>query len=197
VGRFRLEELFEISPTKYYTLSNRSLFSTNGTTPIISNSSTYNGIIGYSNLKANNRGNTLTCSDTTMGAETMFYQKNDFIGYSHIQHLVPKFDFFNKKIAQFIITTSRISTSKKFDYGNKFNRENMKRTKIQLPIKSNGNIYFDFMENFIDELEKSKIKQVKEYLKENGLDNSNLTDKENRALEKFKKDNIKWKKYNL
>ncbi len=92
--------------------------------------------MGFSNLKANNKGSTLTCSDTTLGAETMYYQENDFIGYSHIQNLIPKFKIFNKAIASFIISTCRISTSKKYDYGNKFNRDAMNKTKIQLPVKN-------------------------------------------------------------
>jgi len=100
--------------------------------------------MGFSNLEATNSGNTITCSDTTLGAETMFYQEKDFIGYSHIQHLVPKFKPFNKSIAKFIISASRVVTSKKYDYGNKFNRDEMNKTKIQLPTK-NGKIDFDFI----------------------------------------------------
>ena len=100
---FPFLDLFEINPTKYYKLKNEEIISENGIVPLISNSSTDNGVMGFSNLKANNLGNTITCSDTTLGAETMYYQKNDFIGYSHIQHLVPKFEPFNKYIANVII----------------------------------------------------------------------------------------------
>ena len=39
--------------------------------------------------------------------------KKRFIGYSHIQHLVPKFNWFNKNIANAIIASSRISTDNK------------------------------------------------------------------------------------
>ena len=52
--------------------------------------------MGYSTLTPLNKGNTITCSDTTIGADTMFYQEKDFIGYSHIQHFVPKVERFNK-----------------------------------------------------------------------------------------------------
>ena len=104
--------------------------------------------MGFSSLKPLNCGNTITCSDTTVGAETMFYQENDFIGYSHIQHFVPKFKPFNKRIAKFLISSCRIATSNKnYDYGHKFNREEMNKTKIYLPIKDNK-IDFNFMESF-------------------------------------------------
>ena len=105
--------------------------------------------MGFSELKALNKGNTITCSDTTLGADTMYYQAIDFIGYSHIQHLVPKFSPFNKAIASIIISACRVSTSKKYDYGNKFNREAMKNTTIHLPITTSGEIDFEFMESFI------------------------------------------------
>src|SRR5690606_25910651 len=115
-----------------------------------SNSSEDNGVMGFSHLDAINKGNSITCSDTTLGADTMFYQDQDFIGYSHIQHLVPKFEPFNKKIASFIISASRVATAKKYDYGNKFNRAAMNKTKIYLPTK-NGKIDFEFIEHFVSE----------------------------------------------
>ena len=73
-GEFRIGDLFDINPTKYYKLKNENILSLNGRVPLISNSSINNGVMGYSNLEANNKGNSLTCSDTTLGAETMYYQ---------------------------------------------------------------------------------------------------------------------------
>jgi len=167
-AEYKLGDLFDINPTKYYRLKNEVIISENGTVPLISNSQTDNGVMGFSNLEATNLGNTITCSDTTLGAETMFYQEKDFIGYSHIQHLVPKFKPFNKSIAKFIISASRIVTSKKYDYGNKFNRDEMNKTKIQLPTK-NEKIDFDFIEKYMAVIEKERLQVLEEYLKANGL----------------------------
>lgn len=188
--------MFEINPTKYYRLQNEEIISENGNIPLISNSSTDNGVMGFSSLKANNIGNTITCSDTTLGAETMYYQKNDFIGYSHIQHLVPRFKSFTKNLASFIISTCKISTSKKYDYGNKFNREAMNKTKIQLPTK-NKKIDFDFMECFIEELEAERVSKLETYLLASGLKDYRLTDEEQKVLDDFESGIIKWKEFNL
>ena len=188
--------MFEINPTKYYKLKNEEIISENGKIPLISNSSTDNGVMGYSNLKALNKGNTLSCSDTTLGAETMFYQSSDFIGYSHIQHLIPKFKSFNKFIALMMITSSKISTTKKFDYGNKYNREAMRNTIIQLPIKSNE-IDFDFMGNFIAKLEAQKIERLEAYLVENGLKEYHLSQEEEKVLSDFENGNVKWGEFNI
>lgn len=156
---FSLGNLFDINPTKYYKLKNEQIISKNGNVPLISNSSTDNGVMGFSNLTPLNLGNTITCSDTTLGADTMFYQENDFIGYSHIQSLVPKFEEFNKLIASFIITSSRIATLKQYDYGNKFNRDAMNKTKINLPSQTDKPNYV-LMETFITAIQKLVIKDV-------------------------------------
>ena len=150
--------------------------------------------MGFSNLKPINKGNTLTCSDTTLGAETMFYQENDFIGYSHIQHLVPIIKPFNKSIASFIISASRISTSNQYDYGNKFNRVSMNNTKIQLPTK-NGKIDFEFIESFIEELETERIIKLEAYLVATRLKNYSLTLEEEKALTNYEKG--VWQTFNL
>ena len=162
-GEFLIGDLFEINPTKYYKLKNEEIISENGDVPLISNSSTDNGVMGYSNLNPLNKGNSLTCSDTTLGAETMYYQEKDFIGYSHIQHLVPKFKGFNKAIAYMIITASRIATTNKYDYGAKFNRNEMNNTKISLLVKKDREIDFEYMETLISAVQKLVIKDVVEY----------------------------------
>ena len=192
-------ELFEINPTKYYRLSNDEIISKNGTVPLISNSSTENGVMGFSNLEPNNKGNTITCSDTTIGADTMFYQEKDFIGYSHIQNLVPKFEPFNRAIASMIISACRVATSTLYDYGNKFNRDSMNKTKIHLPTQ-NGKIDFAFMENFIAELEAERIAELEAeriaeleaYLRVTGLSDYILTEEERAVLEAFRSGKISW-----
>ena len=90
----------------------------------------------------------------------MYYQKDDFIGYQHIQRIEPKFSHYNDKIASFIISVCRHSTQNKgYDYGFKFNRTEMNKTNIQLPTKNNKPDYAT-METFIKAVEKLVIKDV-------------------------------------
>lgn len=188
--------MFEINPTKWYKLTNEQIMSENGTVPLVSNSSTDNGVMGFSNLEANNSGNSISCSDTTLGADTMYYQKDDFIGYQHIQHLVPKFERFNQSIALYIISACRVATSNAgYDYAHKFNRAAMNSTVILLPTTSNNEIDFDFMESFIRELEEERVKKLKTYLKVSGLDNYELTQTEQKALTDFNA--LEWQEFNV
>ena len=188
--------MFEINPTKYYRLANDKILSKNGITPLVSNASIDNGVMGFSNLNPLNKGNSLSCSDTTLGAETMYYQKNDYIGYQHIQSLIPKIERFNSAIAFFIISASHTATSNgQYNYSHKFNRESMKKTVIFLPICDNGVIDFDFMESFIAELSAQHIAELSAYLKVSGLDNYELSSDEENALKNYQ--SLKWDTYNL
>lgn len=178
--------MFDINPTKYYRLPNEKIISSDGKVPLVSNSSVDNGVMGFSKLDPLNSGNSISCSDTTLGAETMYYQKTDYIGYQHIQSFVPKFEHFNSSIAFFIISASHIATSNNiYDYGHKFNRESMKKTKIFLPVKDSGYIDFEFMEEFIAELEAERVAELSAYLKVSGLDNYELSSEEERALQEY------------
>ena len=193
-GKFRLGDLFEINPTKWYKFTNDQILSDGGKVPLVSNSSTDNGVMGFSNLKANNKGNTISCSDTTLGADTMYYQKDDFIGYQHIQHFVPKIEPCDESIAMFIISACRVATvNAGYDYAHKFNRDAMNSTIIHLPITENNEIDFDFMESFIRELEEERVRKLKSYLVVTGLQDYTLTDEEQNALNTF--DSLEWQKF--
>lgn len=203
-GKFKLGDLFDINPTKYYRLKNEEIISINGSVPLVSNASIDNGVMGFSELKALNRGNSISCSDTTLGAETMYYQKNDYIGYQHIQSLMPKFEPFNQAIASFIISSAHVSTSNSsYDYGHKFNRESMRKTVIFLPITEDNDIDFDFMESFIAELEAERVAELEAervaelsaYLKVSGLDNYELSKEEEQAFADYSSYN--WEAFNI
>lgn len=204
-GDFRLWDLFEINPTKYYKLKNEEIIREWWKTPLISNWSINNWIMWFSNLEANNKWNSITCSDTTIWCDTMFYQEKDFIWYSHIQHLVPKISSFNKAVALIIISACKVATSnKQYDYWNKFNRDAMNNTIITLPIK-NWKIDFDFMDKFIAELEKNHLKEeeyrserkINAYLQVTWLKNYELTSDELEVLKEFEDGKIEWNEFKI
>ena len=74
-GEYRLGSLFDINPTKYYRLSNEEILSGNGRIPLVSNQSVDNGVMGFSALRALKKGNSITCSDTTIGQKLCFTKK--------------------------------------------------------------------------------------------------------------------------
>lgn len=160
---FKIKELFDIHPTKAYKYTNSLLFNKNGKTPVVTNSSLKNGITGYSNLKPTEKGNIITYSDTTT-SEGIFYQPNDFIGYSHIQGLYPyNKRVWNKESLLYFVTLFKKCAFGKFNYGTKFNRKIAMEMMVKLPINEKGEIDFNFMENYIKSEEKLVLKVINDW----------------------------------
>lgn len=176
-------------------MTNENLFEKNGLYPVVTNSSTNNGVTGYTNLLPTEKGNMITYSDTTT-SDGIFYQPTDYVGYSHIQGLYPLIykEKWKYKSLMYIVTCFRKVASGRFDYGNKFNRNIAKEMLIQLPTKD-GEIDFEFMDAYISELEEERISELSAYLTVSGLDNYELSNEEKEALENLKL--VQWEKYNL
>jgi len=82
----------------------------------------------------------------------------------------------------------------KFSYGNKLRSSQSLNFKIQLPIK-NGNIDFEFMDDFIAELEAKRLMELESYLTATGLKDCELTEEEERAIRSFNE--VEWKEYQM
>ena len=163
-GEFRVGDLFEIKPTKSYKYSNLDLYKTSGNTPVLSNSSLNNGLGGYCGLEPTEEGFIVTFSDTTTGADTMFYQDRSFIGYSHVQGLYPfKPELWNSIRYFYLISSIRRAAGDGWSYSVKFNRKLVSNLKIELPITSSGDIDFDYMESYIKAIQKLVIVDVVKY----------------------------------
>ncbi|MDE6029495.1 MAG: restriction endonuclease subunit S [Clostridiales bacterium] len=159
-GDFKVGKLFDIHPTKSYGLTNRILFKTKGKTPVVVNSSIENGIGGYVDLEPTEKGNMITYTDTTT-SEGIFYQPNDFIGYSHIQGLYPLNNIeWSENSLLYFLSVFKKQAAGRFDYATKFNRKLAAEMVVQLPINSQGDIDFGFMDSFIQALKKLAIKDV-------------------------------------
>jgi hypothetical protein len=72
----------------------------------------------------------------------------------------------------------------------------VKEKHIKLPTKS-GKIDFEFMENFIAELEAERIAELEAYLEVTGLSDCELTEDEQKALDDFTNDDVEWSEFNL
>lgn len=179
---FKIGDLFDIRPTKSYKMTNAHIFEKSGNVPVVTNSSRGNGITGYTVLKPTEVGGIITYSDTTT-SEGIFYQPDDFVGYSHIQGLYPKNkNSWSERSLLYFVSLFRKSAGGRFDYANKFNRENAKSLCVLLPMNRKGEISFDYMERYISELEKERISELAAYLKVTGLENCVLTKPEKLAL---------------
>lgn len=157
---FKIKELFDIHPTKSYGYTNNTLFKTKGNTPVVVNSSINNGIGGYVALPPTEKGNMITYTDTTT-SEGIFYQPNDFIGYSHIQGLYPLNNIgWSENALLYFLTLFKKQAKGRFDYSTKFNRKIAAEMEVQLPITKENHIDFTYMETFMQIQKKLYIKNV-------------------------------------
>lgn len=183
---FKLEELFDIHPTKSYKYTNKDLLNIDGNNPVIGNSSYNNGIIGYSIFDNTEQGNIITFSDTT-SSEAIFYQKKPFIGYSHIQGMYPreKYNNWNEYSYLYILTIiKKAVTLLGVDYVNKFTRDMANNIIIKLPIKEDNSLNYEYMVTYMKNLEAISI---------NYLKNLQLLE-----LNNYKKIDLrKWRRFNL
>lgn len=170
---FKVGELFDIHPTHAYKMKNDELFSTTGTTPVMSNSSVDNGIGGYCGLAPTEQGGIITFSDTTTGADTMFYQADPFIGYPHVQGMYPyQADKWSEKSYLYVISCIHKAAGNGWSYATKFNRALVKELVVELPVIESSDpdheytvddISFDYMERYISAIEKLAVADVVKY----------------------------------
>lgn len=147
---FILSTLFDIHPTSAYKITNKDLYSVTGNTPVLSNSSVNNGIGGYCGLEPTEHGDIITFSDTTTGADTMFYQPDPFIGYPHVQGLYPKGNHkWCEKECLYLISVIKRAAGKGWSYSNKFTRKFVSELKVNLPVKTNYVPDFEMMSKII------------------------------------------------
>ncbi len=169
-GEFVVGDLFAIRPTKSYKSTNAELID-GGKSPVVVNSAYNNGIGGTSSKATTEIGNMITFSDT-VDANTIFYQEHPFIGYSHVQGLYPIGQHetcWSKESLMFFAASFRKSALVKgFDYGNKFRRDIASTLKAKLPIDSTGNPDWQYMEDYMRNIEGrvsdslSKLESAKE-----------------------------------
>lgn len=124
------------------------------------------------------------------------YQKESYYCSQNINKLspMPILERWNEKIAYFIIANVQKFVSLYDGQQGGYKLEDIKKHKIKLPTK-NGKIDFDFMESFMAELEKERMTELSAYLTASGLDNYELSEEEEKAIDDYKSFN--WDSYNL
>lgn len=95
------------------------------------------------------------------------------------------------KTLHFLTTSIFKSIKPKFGYENKAGWEKVKNEKIQLPTK-NSEIDFEFMEQFISQLENERLQKLDAYLSATGLNNYQLIKAEQQALVDFESGDTEW-----
>lgn len=176
--------MFNVETSKKRFDANKVQILENGKYPYIVRTSLNNGVKGYLDEDEQylNEANTISFGQDTA---TMFYQETPYFTGDKIKILKSKYKQFNKKNAKFLISLMAKSFSN-FSWGSSsFSVSIIENQKIQLPITTTGKIDFEFMENYIAELEAQRIAELEAYLLATGLTNTHLSAREQKVLDDF------------
>lgn len=158
---FEIGKIFKIENCK---CTNVSLLQ-NGNIPYVGATNRNNGVIKFVKPidKLITKGNCIAfICDGEGSVGFSIYKDEDFIGSTTVK--VGRNNNLNKYIASFIITIADTVRSK-YNFGFKRNETHLKKEKILLPIKKNGEPDYIFMEQYIRQKEQEKIEQFHRYFK--------------------------------
>lgn len=160
-GRFFIKDIFSIENCKCSKVSSLSL----GDTPYVGATNRNNGVLSF--VKKDDElmtaGNCIAfICDGEGSIGYSIYKGEDFIGSTTVK--VGRNKYLNKYNSMFITTISDRVRSK-YNFGFKRNEKHLKKEILQLPVDSEGNPNWHFMEEYIKERESKKRQELKDYYK--------------------------------
>lgn len=193
---FKIGELFSVSSNPQ--LNKESFnFSKNGKYPYFTRTVFNNGILGYVDYLDNEHmisGNSIAVGMLGM---QFFYMPSDFYAGQFTKTVFPRFKEFNEKLAIYFITFfNKLQKTLQGVLVRDFEKTFCK-SKILLPVLSNGTPDFSYMERYICELEQARVSELAAYLQAAGLENYDLTAAEQTALDDFKNGKIRFKEFKI
>lgn len=151
--------LFGVSGT---TTTHPTALKHNGKTPRITCAATNNAVDNFYDNIPTEQGGVLTVDSATIGYVS--YQENDFIATDHVEKVFFKNGKkISKNIGLFLKSVIEKSCENKYGYGYKFSQSRIKKQIIMLPIDSQGQPNWQFMEDYIKQERKIQAQKVIDY----------------------------------
>ena len=198
-AEFELQELFDIENTLSF---NKDRLIEGDEYDYVTRTSQNQGVLqttGFVNKENINPAGTWSLGLIQMD---FFYREKPWYAGQFVRKIIPKLDL-NKSAVIFFSTILNKQKQNLLSVLVRNVDTVFKSTKISLPIKPNTNldklaqIDFDFMENFISQLEAFRLSQLEAYLLVTGLKNYTLTAAEQQALADFENGKVVWVEYEL
>ena len=193
-GEKKLWEIFEIKSSKKIfhaqELDILDNFKANHH-PYVVRSALNNWIRGWVSKNENflNEWNTLSFAQDTF---SVFYQENPYFTGNKVKILKSKFNWMNN-LSWIFLSSNLNKVLKNFSWWVGSTVETIWEIKFSVPLTKNWEIAFDYMEDYIrfleaeriEELEAERIEELEAYLLATWLKDYNLTEKEQKALDRF------------
>lgn len=137
--------------------------------------------------------NVISVSANGANTGVMFYQPEEFtvLQDSYAIKNINKEET-SKNEYMFFVSVLQKTIRGNYTWSEKAGWERIKAEKVSVPVDSNGEINYSYMEKYISLLEEEKILKVEKFLKDSGLNDTTLTEEETTALEKFRNGEVKF-----
>lgn len=201
-AEYELQELFIIEGTK--SLDSNAIDFVEKGINFVGRTFENNGIQGFIEKREFEPNSPFTITATVIGNyKYVKYQKEEYYCSQNINKLTPRavINKWNERVAYFFVANIQKFVSLYDGQQGGYKLDDIRRHKIKLPINNNSNldklaqIDFDFMENFIAQLEAFRLSQLEAYLLVTGLKDYTLTVAEQQALADFEKGKVVWGGY--
>ena len=181
---FEIQEIFDIVRGNAKDVTRREF---GGNVALVSATNKNNGVYDFVTPKSDETiySNTMTIHNNG-NVGLVFYHNYNFIATSDVTILIDKTNKIDKEVAEFIITSLQ-QQKEKYCYGYKLSNQRLKKQKILLPIKKDGDINFEFIKDYI----KTKKRNIKEKYEKNIAKEVEYLKKLNLVMSK----DIKWEEF--
>lgn len=142
---FRVGDIFEATATQTNEIGKFE----EGEIPFICASNMNNGVQGFVKPNAHTEVEKQNCITVSSLDASSFYQDKPFVGRGHGSVNVLRHEKLNKFNALFICACIKKASFGKFDYNHQLFLNNLKNLLIKLPVDSENNIDWSYMEAFI------------------------------------------------
>lgn len=189
-GEYILGDLFDIENTLSF---NADRLVEGNTYDYVTRTSLNQGILqstGFVNRENINRSGVWSLGLLQMD---FFYRKREWYAGQFVRKIIPKISIPENCIPFFTAVLNK-QRPKLLSVLVRYVDQTFKDTIIKLPVKD-GEIDFEFMGNFISELEAKYISELEEYLSITGLGDTCLSVKEEHSLVNYRK--IQWGKFKI
>lgn len=166
--RFFIKDIFSIENCKCSKVSSLSL----GDTPYVGATNRNNGVLSFvkKDEEFMTAGNCIAfICDGEGSIGYSIYKGEDFIGSTTVK--VGRNKYLNKYNSMFITTISDRVRSK-YNFGFKRNEKHLKKEILQLPVDSDGNPNWQFMEDYIKQEQKDIAQMVISYYEQKMIETS-------------------------
>lgn len=177
-GEIKLGELFSIETTQGF---NKESLTEGDEFDYVTRSSLNNGILQPTGYVEDYDLNPSKCWSLGLLQMDFFYRERQWYAGQFVRKIIPKFEVTKGSIPFFTTILNKQKQNLLSVLVRDVNTTFVSST-VLVPVNSDGKPNFEFIDSFIAELEAERVAKLKAYLRNSGLDNYELCDKEQEML---------------